>query len=74
METPARTTPPGSGWRRRALVLYWVFVAAVAIGVVTLSAAVEVNNRPVAFALVATGVVFAAAFGLVLAIRVSRER
>jgi hypothetical protein len=74
MRIPARTPRPGSGWRRRALVLYWIFVAAVVIGVAILTAAIELDNRPVALALVTMGLIFATLFGVVLVIRVSRGR
>ena len=63
-----------SGWNRRQLALYWVFVGAVAIGVMVLSRAVATDRREIALALVAVGLAFAAAMGIVLVVRVLRGR
>jgi hypothetical protein len=63
-----------SGWNRRQLAMYWIFVAAAASGVAILNLAVERGDRPIVGAIVAAAVTFAAAWGLVLVIRVLRGR
>jgi hypothetical protein len=70
-QRPRRT---GSGWSRRALALYWIFLAAVVIGCWLLNAAMRSDDRPVALAVVLTGVAFAVAMGLVLVVRFGRQK
>ena len=65
---------PGSGWRRRALALSWVFIVAVIVGMSLLVAAIWDDNRTVALAVVATALGFATAWALVLVVRHRRER
>ena len=65
---------PGPGWRRRALVLYWVFIGAVIAGMSLLVAALRDDNRPISLAVVAAALGFAVAWGLVLLVRHRRER
>lgn len=63
-----------SGWNRRQLALYWVFVAAVALGAAVLFRALDRGRLDIAFALVAVGLAFAVAMGIVLVVRVLRGR
>ena len=65
---------PGPGWRRRALVLYWMFIGAVIVGMALLVAALRDDNRPVSLAVVAAALGFAAAWALVVVVRHRRER
>jgi hypothetical protein len=74
MRSPEPDRRPRSGWSRRALALYWIFVAAVVAGTGVLAAAVRVEDRPIALALVAAGLAFAVAMGVVLLVRAGRER
>lgn len=63
-----------SGWNRRQLGLYYVFIAAVVIGAVTLDLAIDRGDRSIAGAIVAAALAFAVAWGVVLVIRVLRDR